>query len=369
MWYIGIDVHKKLCYACIKDRDGNVLGELTFPNRSYGIDMLLEAIEGREAKAAIESTSNLWLRVYVTLEEAGVEVLLANPKKTKAIAEAKLKNDKVDARMLADLLRADLIAPCYVPPREVRELRCLVRHRMNLVRDRTRVKNRIHALLDKYELGFQGSDLFGKTGVAWLRDITVELRWVDRLILEAELVHLEVLNQLIAEAEVRIARESVESEDVRLLMSMPGVDYYTALLFTSEVGDVKRFSSSSKLVNWLGLAPRTRESAGRRYDGGITKEGSRRVRWALVQAARVAVRWDLHMGAKYHRISRRRGDAKAIVAVAREMVVAMYHMLTRGEPYRFSNQAKAAAKLKRLERIARNAERPGGPHSGEPPKK
>ncbi|MFQ5976489.1 MAG: transposase, partial [Candidatus Hydrothermarchaeales archaeon] len=97
MRYIGIDVHKKLCYACIKDREGKVLGEQIFPNKSYGIDTLLEMIDGRKAKAVIESTGNLWIRLYTALEEAGIEVILANPKKTRAIAEARLKNDKVDA--------------------------------------------------------------------------------------------------------------------------------------------------------------------------------------------------------------------------------------------------------------------------------
>ncbi|MFQ5976159.1 MAG: transposase, partial [Candidatus Hydrothermarchaeales archaeon] len=97
MRYIGIDVHKKLCYACIKDREGTVLGELTFPNKSHGMDILLKTIDGKKAKAVIESTGNLWLRLYTTLEEAGIEVILANPKKTRAIAEARLKNDKVDA--------------------------------------------------------------------------------------------------------------------------------------------------------------------------------------------------------------------------------------------------------------------------------
>lgn len=358
MLYIGIDVHKKLCHACIKDRDGNVLGELTFPNKGYGIDMLLEEIDSRKAKAAIESTGNLWLRLYAALEEEGVEVLLANPKKTKAIAEARLKNDKVDASTLADLLRADLIAPCYIPPGEIRELRSLIRHRMNLVRDRTKVKNRIHSLLDKYELeGFSGTDMFGKAGMEWLRGIALDLSKVDRLVLEAELRHIDVLNQLIGEVEASIAKESVESNDVRLLMSIPGVDYYTAMLFVNEIGDISRFSSASKLVSWLGLAPRNRQSGDSRYSGRITKEGSPRVRWALVQSARVAVRWDDHFRAKYERILRHRGDGKATVAIARELAVAMYHMLTRREAYRFKGSAFTAAKLKRLERVARNADK------------
>lgn len=366
MLYIGIDVHKKLCNACIKDRDGNVLGEMAFPNKSYGIDMLLEAIDGKKAKAVIESTGNLWLRLYLSLEEAGVDVLLANPQKTKAIAEARLKNDKVDASILADLLRADLVAPCYVPPSEIRELRSLIRHRMNLVRDMTRVKNRVHALLDKYELeGFSGSDQFGKAGMGWLKSIGGELSRVDQFVLDAEIRQVELLSQLIAEVELRIAEESVESDDVKLLMTIPGVDYYTAMLFVSEIGDIERFHTPNKLISWLGLAPRVHQSGGVSYNGKITKKGSPRVRWALVQSARTAVRWDGHFAEKYRRIKKRRGDGKAIVAVAREIAVAMYHMLTRRELYRFSSRAFVSGKFKRLERKVRSADRIMGRASAE----
>jgi transposase len=358
MLYIGIDVHKKLCHACIKDRDGNVLEELTFPNKSYGVDMLLETIGNRKAKAVIESTGNLWLRLYLCLEEAGIEVILANPKKTKAIAEARLKNDKVDASTLADLLRADLVAPCYIPPRVIREFRSLIRHRMNLVSDMTRVKNRVHALLDKYELeGFSGTDQFGKAGTEWLRSITGELSKVDQQLLDASLRQIELLNQLIDEAELKIAEGSVESDDVKLLMTIPGVDYYTGMLFLSEIGDIERFARADKLISWLGLAPRVHQSGSRIYNGRITKEGSPRVRWALIQAARSAVRWDDHFTEKYHRIKNRRGDSKAIVAVAREIAVAMYHMLTRREVYRFSGEAFVSRKYKRLESTIRNVDR------------
>lgn len=353
MKYVSVDMHKKFCRACMKDRDGNILDELTFSNNRGGFALLLDALGDGKAKAVIESTGNLWVPLYTTLEEAGVEVVLANPKKTRAIAEARLKNDKVDARTLADLLRADLVAPSYVPPKKIRELRNLIRHRINLVRDRTRLKNRVHALLDKYELRFGGTDLFGKAGTEWLKSIKEELSWVDGLTLEANLRQIELLNQLIDEADLRIALEAADSEDVRLLMTIPGVDYYTALLILTEIGDIHRFPGPEKLVSWIGLAPRVHQSGEKLRSGAITKEGSPRLRWALIQAARVAVRWDCHLSEKYLRIMRRRGDGKAIVAVAREIAVAMYHMLTRREPYRFSEKDFVDRKLKRLKRRIR----------------
>jgi Transposase and inactivated derivatives len=141
------------------------------------------------------------------------------------------------------------------------------------------------------------------------------------------------------EVEARIAKESAESEDVKLLIGIHGVNYYTALLLTGEMGDFSRFSSANKLVSWLGLAPRVHQSGDTIYNGRIRKEGSPRVRWALVQAARSAVQWDDHYRRKYQRIRERRGDGKAIAAIAREIAVAMYHMLNRKEEYRFSTES------------------------------
>jgi len=350
--YIGIDVHKKSCNACIKDGNGSRLGELKFPNNISGLDKLLKAIDGRRAKAVLESTGNLWLRLYLGLEEAGVEVILSNPSKTKAIAEARLKNDKVDASTLADLLRAGLVSPCYVPPSEMRDARNIIRLRMNLVKDRTRVKNRMHSLLHKYELkGFGGSDQFGKTGMLWLKSLS--LSRVDQLTLDTYIRQLGCLNQLTAEVEQNIAEDAVDSEEIRLLMTIPGIDFYTAMLFVSEIGDIARFRTSDRLVSWLGLAPRVSQSGEKCHHGKITKRGSPRVRWALVQAAHSAVRWDEHFQAKYERIGRRRGNAKAVVAVAREIAVASYHMLTRKETYRFKREESVRRKYKKLERMGR----------------
>ncbi|MEM3564423.1 MAG: transposase [Candidatus Jordarchaeaceae archaeon] len=120
--YIGIDVHKKFCYVCIMDREGNIIKEFKVPNDSYGVRTLLGIVGGRRAKAVIESTGNFWIRIYTQLEEAGAEVVLSNPKK-KAIAGAKIKNDKRNARTLAHLLRTNMITPCYVPPPKIRETR------------------------------------------------------------------------------------------------------------------------------------------------------------------------------------------------------------------------------------------------------
>lgn len=331
MIFIGIDIHKKFCQACIKDRDGVVLEQLRFNNNTTGADKLLEVIGERPAKAVLESTGNLWIILYQILEAAGVEVLLSNPSKTKAIAEARLKSDKVDASTLADLLRANLVAACYVPPPNVRENREVLRVRLNLVRDRTRVKNRVHALLDKHEVPtFMGSTMFGLGGMSWLK--TLKLPATDTLVFHTCVQQIETLNRLILDIERAIAQLAVDDEDCQLLMTIPGIDFYSALLISNEVGEIERFSSSSKLISWIGLAPRVTQSGSTCYHGHITKMGFPRVRGVLVQAAYSAVRYDDHFREKYERISSRRGGTRAKVAVARELAVACFHMLKKREP-------------------------------------
>ncbi|MFQ5831738.1 MAG: IS110 family transposase, partial [Candidatus Thorarchaeota archaeon] len=254
-----------------------ILGEFRFLNTRKGFTKLLGVIGARPAKAVIESTGNLWLRLFLTLEKNGVEVILSNPSKTKAIAEARLKSDKVDAAMLADLLRADLVAPCYVPPAELRDVRELTRVRMNPVRDRARVKNRIHALLDRCDVPrYPGSTLWGKAGIKWLN--ALELPTAEGFILQTYLSQIDALTRLVEDVEETIAQIAVEDERVRLLMTIPGVDYYVAMLFVSEIGDIDRFPRSSKLTSWLGLAPRVSQSGEKCYNGAITKMGSPRVR-------------------------------------------------------------------------------------------
>ncbi len=169
---VGIDVHKKRCQECLKDEKGRAVQELSIPNDTEGAEQLGKLLASYgEARIALESTGNLWTRVYDTLSQQGFKVILANPYKTRIIAEARIKNDRMDARVLADLVRADLIAESYVPDVKIREQRALLRQRRSLVEDTVAVKNRIHNQLDKYDLKPEYSDLFGKQGRKWLASI------------------------------------------------------------------------------------------------------------------------------------------------------------------------------------------------------
>jgi transposase len=324
------------------DPGGAILEEFTFTNNHEGIEGFASKLTTND-RVVMESTGSVWTNLYNHLDERHIHVALANPLKTKAIASAKIKSDKVDARILAHLLRSNLVAESYVPPKHLREIRALVRHRVGIVKIRTMVKNEIHALIDKHGLEYEFSDLFGKRGLDWLRSL--QLPPLDRLILDNHLTHLDSLNRQTEHVDQEIHNKACEDEDVRLLLSMTGIDVYSALLIRSEIGNINRFPDHKKLVSWAGLAPSLHQSGNVEYHGSITKQGSRTLRWIIVEAARVAVNHDVKMQAFHERVKHRRGDQKATIAVANKMLKIIWFMLTRREPYQSRNEKRYQQKL------------------------
>ena len=352
--YVGIDVHKKMCQAAIIDEDGTPLDEIRFRNTIEGIeDFALKLTTYQdEVKAVVESTGNLWIQVHDRLEAHGFDVALSNPYKTRLIAEAKIKTDKVDAKTLAKLLRADMLATCYVPDMKQRSRRELLRHRLKLVKTRTEVKNRIHSLLDKHGLRIPYKTKFSKKSVAWLQEQSLD--FMDDAILRSDLAILEAVETQIGRIEERIAVLAVEDPRVRLLMTMTGVGYFSAMLLLAEIGDIDRFSSDKRLVSWAGLAPGVRQSGDKIWIGGVSGPGNKRVRWVMVQCAHSACRFDPRLRSFYERYSKRRGGKKAVVAVAHEMIRIVFFMLKRGEAYRGEDRGMTERKFKSLERLALN---------------
>ena len=172
--------------AAIKDRSGQTLNEFFFSNDKDGINKLTKIVSGYgKCEAVVESTANMWIRIHDTLEDNGINTVLANPYKTRIIAEAKIKSDKLDARILADLLRSGLVCQSYVPSKEFREKRSLIRHRISLVRNRTLLENKGHSLLDKYDCKTDLTDIFGKSGMCWLKGM--ELDPIDKVIMDTTL--------------------------------------------------------------------------------------------------------------------------------------------------------------------------------------
>ena len=353
--YVGIDVHKKYCQAALMNDNGHIVKELRFDNTSQGASSLITLARAvdPQVEAVIEPSANFWIRIYDKLEQEGVDVKLTNPMRTKAIAEARIKTDRIDAKTLAYLLKGDLVAESYVPTRKNRERRALIRHRASLTRMRVEIKNRIHALLDKHELSYTYTDLFGKQGLEWLRSL--QLPTTDQQILRTSLQVADTLTEQIREMDIQIAKDATSEEKAKLLMTMPGVDYYAAMVLLSEIGDVHRFSSDEKLVSWVGLAPQVHQSGETNWTGHITRKGSRRARWILGQCAQSARQHDPRMREFYERIERKHGSQKAVVAVARKMLAIMYVMMIRNEPYHGENHSLTERKHKHLDTLVNGA--------------
>jgi len=323
---IGIDVHKKYSYVAIVDETGEIVEEMRIENTKESLEQFASKYKG--AKAVIEATGNY--RFIYDILEKHMDVKLAHPYKTRAIAEARIKNDSLDAKMLANLLRANLIAESYVPPKEVRELRDLTRTRKSLIEDRNRLKNRVHAILSRNGV-IDYPNPFTKKGKEYLE--TIDLPEIDRELLEINLSIIDKINEEIKRIDRIIQEKAKQNDDAILLTTIPGISYYSALLIKSEIGDINRFPNKFKLVSYAGLCPSIKQSGNKETRGHITKQGSRMLRWILIQCANVAIRHDDYLRSFYLRIKRRRGHNIAIVATARKMLVCIYFMLKRKEVY------------------------------------
>jgi transposase len=351
MRYVGVDVHKNFCQYAMMNDAGHIVEEDRFPSNDEGMRSFVSGLVGcDDVRVVMESTGSLWTKLYDMIEEHGLEAVLSNPYKTRLIAEARTKTDKLDARILAHLLRADLIPRCYVPSKEVREVRSLVRHRAKLSKTRTEVKNRIHALLDKHRLRAPCGELFSKEGLEWLKGL--KLSSVDDAVLKSDLGVLKVFDEQIGYVESEIASVALKDSNVELLITIPGIDFYSAMVLSSEIGSIGRFSADKKLVAWAGMAPSLRQSGSVLRVGRITKEGNKMVRWIMVQAALNAIRSDARLRVFYERYRSRKGHQKAIIAVAHEMLRIVWFMLKRKEPYRDENKRLSLRKHNRMSRLA-----------------
>ncbi len=346
---IGIDVHKKRCVATVKQESREKLEQLDFENSESGIIEFIGHIKnlyGNDARAVCESTANYWIRLHDTLEENGIDTVLAHPAKTKMIAQAKLKNDKLDSEVLADLLRTDMVFESFVPEKYYRDLRNMVRTRLGLVQNITRHKNMVYAILAKYEHVSPTQKIFSKKGMQCLHEI--KLSYTDRMAMNAYLENIEMTQRQVNAFETRIAATSNDDDRTRLLMTIPGINYITALTVISEIVDIKRFVTPEKLVSYAGLAPSQRNSGETNKSGGITKHGSAWLRNAMVEAANTTIRFDPRMKSFYTRIAKRRGKQKAKVATARQMLEIIWHMLNNMEAYRTQNHELTLQKYKRM---------------------
>jgi transposase len=330
MFYTGIDLHKKTSFLTTVDESGKTVSKKNIMNDEKAILEYLEALD-EQARIVIESTAS-WYWLYDLLTASGFEVVISNPVKTKAIASAKIKNDRVDSHMLAQLLRADLIPTVYVSPLQLRKLKELIRHRQRLVNDTTRMKNRIHALLRKNNKVIPFSDLFGVQGLDYLQQVQLPEYHRDQL--QSYLPLYQELIKQIQPLTETIYGAAKDDPIAKLLMSVPGIGAVVAMTIVAEVGDISRFRSYRNLASYAGLVPSLDASGGKQRMGSITKQGSRYLRTALVEAAHVIPRMKrCRLNPFFRRRIVRGGYRKAIVATAHKILKIVYYVWKNQTPY------------------------------------
>jgi len=322
MLYTGLDLHKSFTYITTMDERGEILGQKKLPSNDQVIDFLKEFDDSMEV--AIEATPS-WYWLYDHLEEEGFQVKLSHPLKTKAIAYAKVKTDKVDSETLAHLLRSNLLPLSYVPEKSIGLNRELLRYRASLVKIQTGVKNKIHTILAKNNISHDYTDLFGKHGMIFLHGLTLAENY--KIALKGYLTLLDAVRAEIRIASNRVQQLAEADKETQLLMTIPGMGYYSALLTRSEIGDVNRFHSAKQLCAYAGLVPSTHASGNACFHGHITKQGSRWLRWILIESAIHAVKREGPFRRFYFRIERKKGGQIAKVATARKLLEWIFHIL------------------------------------------
>jgi transposase len=324
--YVGLDVHKHYVMVGAVDRHQQVV----IPPRK----VTLIELEGWAQKhlqptdeIVLEATTNAWY-VHDLLEPRVERVVVTHPPHIKLIAAAMVKTDKRDTITLAKLLAVNLVPKMWVPPVHVRDLRALIAHRRRLISQQTQSKNRLQSVLHRNHIVPPQGKLYHPDNRAWW--LGLALSPGDKLRVRQELVMLEQLDTLITETTDELHRLSLSEpwqEQLPYLIQLPGIGVLTAMYILSAVGDIKRFPSAKKLVGYAGLGARIHASGQTHKTGGITKQGRKELRAALVEAAWITVRFDPAWKEQFDRLAQRIGRRKAIVAIARKLLVVIWHVL------------------------------------------
>jgi transposase len=347
--YIGMDVHREFAQLAVLE-DGRLRDEGKIGVTPEALRAWAEGLHPDD-QVALEATGNSDAIANLLMPLVG-RVVVSNPSKTRAIAEAKVKTDKVDARILAQLLAADFLPPVWLPDERTRALRRQVMRRAHLVRQRTRIKNQVHAILARNLAPTPPvTDLFGKTGRHWLS--RQELPVDERATVSALLRQLDFHAGELAIVDKELAVEALADPMVARLMTIPGVDAIAAIAIVAAVGDFTRFDDPDKLVAYVGLNPKVRQSGNSApVHGRISKAGRAHVRGVLVEAAWSASRAPGPLRAFYQRVQARRGFQKAVVATARKLTVLAWHLVTKDQDYAFARPALVSHKRRKLELAA-----------------
>jgi transposase len=336
--FIAFDCHKR--YTLMEREDIQTMKAKQF-RVEHEPGAIKRCLQGREpgTLVAVEATGN-WYWIVDEIEQAGLQPKLVHPRKAKMMMGLINKTDKLDAHGLNQLQRNRTLPTVWIPPKELRDLRELTRTRMVLGAQRTRLKNRIQATLNKYGWVLKGySDPFGKNARVELNlrigHLPPQTAYVTRVLMN----QLDALEVQIREMEKRIRTLAQETPEMKRLMTLPGIGWILAVVVVLEVGEILRFPSAQHLASYSGTTPRVHQSGDKTRDGRLRPDVNHYLRWAFIEAAHSVClnqgcRPEWHVTRLYQRIRGRKGHAKAVGAVARHLAEATYHVWSTGKPYR-----------------------------------
>lgn len=328
--YIGMDLHKKTSMLVVKEKFGRILEKKKLNTDREEVTNFLRPYRG--AELAVEPVSQ-WYVYADLIQQLGINVHLAHPMRVKAIAFAKVKTDTIDAGVLCDLLRSDLLPEAYFAPKEVRTWKETVRFRTSLVQMQTQVKNKIHSVLFKNAIISPHQSLFGTKGRKWLEKLELPEPFMFHLREYLKLLDDTVIR--IEEAEKEVITKVSDHPQARLLMTVPGIGYISALTIVAEIGDISRFASAKKLMGYAGLCPSTYSSGDSVRHGKITRQGSMWLRTVLIECAHRQARSEKSGSLKkFHDHIKKKKDVKtAAVATARKLCAVIWRILTDNRPF------------------------------------
>ena len=349
--YVGIDAHKRDCHATVLNDQGEVVSTARFPSNLGALSAWAKTLPPGCVLALEAST--VAKRIYGHLQGLGLDVRMAHPLEVRRRAGIKKKTDALDSYELADLLRMNRLPVAHVPSPELNERRQLLRFRVDLGKKANTVKCQVHALLVHNGITSNLTDIFGVTGRRQMAQATSQLSPTQRYLIEGLLAQLEVLGHQMEEVEGQLAELGARDPAVQKLMTLPGVDFYSAQVILEEIGDITRFPSEKHLSSYAGLVPRVMQSGSVLRMGRIHKQGPKVLRWILTTCAHAAVKSPGKFQRLFRKWEKRLGKGKAIVAVAHKMLEVIFALLARNEPSSEERAEKTQAKVVRMKGRAR----------------
>jgi transposase len=353
--YIGLDVHKY--YLIALGVDENL--EVVMPARRVELSNLESWMKKnltKQDEVVLEMTTNTW-QLYDELVEHAGSVTVVHPPHVALITRSQVMTDKIAASILARLLAKGLLVGIWVPPQEIRELRSLVAQRQKMTRLATQAKNRLHAIIQRHHLKPPAGNPFSKANNGWWGSLS--LGKLEKMNLQSDLETLQFAEQQEARIQKEMTGIAAENEEIGCLLHISGLGVITAVTVYAAIGDIRRFVEAKKLVGYAGLGTRVHDSGLTRRTGKITKAGRRDLRVALVEAAHVVANSHPHWKAELARLQPRLGYNRAIVAIARKLLITVWHVLARKVADRFAEEEKVAKKMLRFAYEVGKANRAG----------